>query len=184
MNLDSKNNLIYLGTIDNFNSNLNFIRLRDIAVGYDLKNTCTEIYYGYSRTFLENLKIKKFECLENQIFLYLDEHKITDSKNLINKAVFIEKKFLIDKKPDFYLIEDLLGCDVINIDNGNLIGKISDVSILPSNDVWFIQTEKGELPIPVIKDVVKKVDISKKCIYIKLLDGLFDLTNSKTDEEA
>lgn len=183
MNLDSKNNLIYLGTIDNFNSNFNFLRLRDIAVGYEIKTNCSQIYYGYSRTFLENLKIKKFECLENQIFLYLDEYNITDSKNFINKAVFIEKKFLIDKKPDFYLIEDLLGCDVINIDNGNLIGKISDVSILPSNDVWFIQTEQGELPIPVIKDVVKEVDILGKAIYIKLLDGLFDLKYSKKDEE-
>lgn len=183
MNLVTKKNLIYLGTIDNYNANLNFIKLRDIAVGYDIKNTCNDIYFGYSRTFLENLKIKKFECLENQIFLYLDEYNKYDSKNLINKAVFIEKKFLIDKKPDFYLIEDLLGCDVINIENGNLIGKVVDVSILPSNDVWFIQTEKGELPIPVIKDIVKKVDISEKCIYIKLLDGLYELINSKKNEE-
>jgi hypothetical protein len=60
---------------------------------------------------------------------------------------------------------------------------ISDVSILPGNDVWFVSTESGEMPVPVINDVIKKVEISEKCVYIKLLDGLIDLITSKKDEK-
>ena len=46
---------------------------------------------------------------------------------------------------------------------------------LPANDVWVMRTDKAEIPLPVIDDVIKSVDIEKKEIRIELMDGLMDL---------
>lgn len=179
MNADSENKLIYIGSIDHFNQNLNLIKLKDVAEGYKINEECGEIYVGFSRNFTEKLLIKNFDVDNNKIVIYLTEANELENRKLINKAVFVDDKFVENIKPDFYLIKDLINCKVIDIETENLIGTISDVSILPGNDVWFVTTERGEMPIPVIKEVVKRVDIEAKCVYIKLLDGLIDLITSK-----
>jgi ribosomal 30S subunit maturation factor RimM len=183
MNTSSEKNLIYLGTIEHYNKNLNLIKLKDIAEGYKIKDECLEIYTGFSRNFIEKLIIKNFEIGNNKIVIYLNENTDFENNNLINKAVFVDDKFIENTKPNFYLVGDLIDCKVIDIDTGNFIGTITDVSILPGNDVWFVSTESGEMPVPVINDVIKKVEISEKCVYIKLLDGLIDLIASKKDEK-
>jgi ribosomal 30S subunit maturation factor RimM len=35
-----------------------------------------------------------------------------------------------------------------------------------------MEFENGELPLPVIDDVVKKVDIENRNIYVNMIDGL------------
>jgi 16S rRNA processing protein RimM len=46
---------------------------------------------------------------------------------------------------------------------------------LPANDVWLMKYNNMEIPIPVIDDVIKKVDIKNKEIYVELIDGLMEL---------
>jgi len=60
--------------------------------------------------------------------------------------------------------------------------RIKDVLNLPANDVWLVETEKGELPLPYIKDVVKRVDIENKRIEINLIDGLTDLIKNEKEK--
>jgi ribosomal 30S subunit maturation factor RimM len=38
-----------------------------------------------------------------------------------------------------------------------------------------MQSIYGEIPLPVIDDVIKEVDINNKKIFIDLLDGLIDI---------
>lgn len=64
-----------------------------------------------------------------------------------------------------------------------LLGELKDVMILPGNDVWLITLPDGELPIPVIKDVVKKVNIADKHIEIELIPGLMDIISSNKAEK-
>lgn len=174
MKINSEN-LIYLGTVAHYNRSLNFIKLKEIAEGYEIKEDCHEIYIGFSRNFLEKILIRNFDCTDNSIIVYLIDNANYDNNQFINKAVFVEDKFLVNIRPDLYLVSDLIGCKVLDSETGNIIGMISDVSILPGNDVWFIRTESGEMPIPVINEVIRKVDINTKTVYIKLLDGLVDL---------
>lgn len=184
MNDSMEENLVYIGTIENFYQTTNQLKLRDIATGYDIKDICKVVYFGFSRNFLEKIKIEDYVIQENKIYLTINQPLNSSPEYYINKALFIEKQFLIDTKPDFYKISDLLDCEVYDLESGDFIGKISDVSILPGNDVWYVSTDSGELPIPVIKEVVQKVDTKNKRVIVKLLDGLFDLVkNTNTKDE-
>jgi len=71
--------------------------------------------------------------------------------------------------PDEYYIFQLIGLDVIASD-GMRIGNIIDIMTTASNDVYIVETEKGELLIPAIDDVVKSIDIKDRKIIIVKID--------------
>lgn len=73
-----------------------------------------------------------------------------------------------------YFIQDLMGCRVYNTDDKKILGVISDVSKTGANDVWHITDADREYLIPVIPDVVNKVDIDNEEIFITPLKGIFD----------
>ena len=55
------------------------------------------------------------------------------------------------------------------------MGKITGIETPGANDVWEITEESGnEYLIPYIDDVVKKVDVDAKKVYVELLEGLRD----------
>jgi len=62
------------------------------------------------------------------------------------------------------------------------LGTITDVWIMPANDVWVLSMPEGDIPLPVIDDVILSVDIPKKQIIIRLIDGLRDLLPKSSDD--
>lgn len=97
----------------------------------------------------------------------------------MNKAVELKKEYLyIDREnaiklpKDSYFITDLIGMDVLT-EEGTMIGSIASVFSTGSNDVYEIKDSTGKtILIPAIKDVVKRVEIDNKKMYINLLEGL------------
>ena len=99
----------------------------------------------------------------------------------INVAETYRNKMLYISRDDAHLpdgtwfIEELIGCEVFDVDNGNHYGKLTDISETGANDVWHITSSDGnEYLIPSIKEVVINVDIDNEKIYIRPLKGIFD----------
>ena len=95
------------------------------------------------------------------------------STKLKTKGYLFDEKELLRDNENYY-ISDLLECMVID-EQGTILGRISDVWIMPANDVWVLTTKDGDIPLPVIDDVILSTDIEKKQIVIRLIDGLTDL---------
>ena len=73
-----------------------------------------------------------------------------------------------------YYIKDIIGLYVY-LDNGSLLGKVSDVFATGSNDVYDVLNENGKhFYIPVIDEVVKNIDIKGGRIDITPIEGLID----------
>jgi ribosomal 30S subunit maturation factor RimM len=53
---------------------------------------------------------------------------------------------------------------------------------MPANDVWVLSTPEGDIPLPVIDEVILSTEIQKKQVVIRLIDGLRDLLPSQTDD--
>ena len=101
---------------------------------------------------------------------------IEKAETLRNKIVYVKRE---DLKLDegAYLIQEVIGCCVYDIQSGDFLGKISDVSKTGANDVWHIEKNGKEYLIPKIDDVVKSVDIVNEKILINVLKGVFDDEN-------
>lgn len=76
-----------------------------------------------------------------------------------------------------YLIDEIIGCEVYNSEDGVLLGKLTDVMKTGANDVWQITKDGKDYLVPVIPDVEINVDEENERITLKPLKGIFDDEN-------
>ena len=94
--------------------------------------------------------------------------------------IFIDKYILIPEKDlkilpdDEFYIHDLIGSEVVIEDS--VAGKITDVMLLPANDVYTVETPTGaEFFIPAVKDVIELFDRVNKRLVLKVKKSFFEL---------
>lgn len=121
----------------------------------------TEIIIERSRVF-KNMVIAKIEGIDTP----------EDAEKLRNKMLYMHRDDL-ELDEDTYFIQDLIGMEVKDNENGFIYGKIIDVMQTGANDVYVIQGDREYL-IPAIPDVVISTDIDNNIMLIKPLEGLFD----------
>lgn len=75
---------------------------------------------------------------------------------------------------EFYY-DDIIGLEVYTTDE-TYLGKVREITSLPSNDVWAIQRpNKGkDILIPYIEDIVLEIDLDGNRVVIDPMDGLID----------
>ncbi len=96
-----------------------------------------------------------------------------DALKLRGKVLYIDR----EDAPDTggYFIQDLIGLEVFDADDGRLYGHLTGVSATGANDVYHIAFPDGkERLIPAIPQVVIRVDIDQNRIEIRPLKGLFE----------
>lgn len=74
---------------------------------------------------------------------------------------------------DEYYYFDLIGITVKTTE-GEVLGEISDILDMPANDVYVVSMGDREALIPAIKEVVKRVDLDREEMIIKVMDGLLE----------
>lgn len=140
-----------------------------------------ERFNRLDRVFLQLKEKKQAYSIENvrvsDRFVYIKFTEINsrdDAELLRNTEVLIEEKDLIQPAQDEYFVHDLIGCQVIS-ENNDVIGVLSDVVQMSSNDVYVVKNGEGiEILIPATKEVVKRVNVGQKQIIIHVVEGLLD----------
>ena len=92
------------------------------------------------------------------------------AKKLVGMTIFAQAS--IDAKIN-WISKEILGYKVID-DLGNTIGCVNDVMWLPNYDAYIINDEIKEYIIPIIPEIIKRVDYKKRIIIIKVMDGLLN----------
>lgn len=140
-----------------------------------------ERFNRLDRVFLQLKEKKQAYSIENArvsdrfVYLKFAEINSCDDAELLRTAeVLIEEKDLIQPAQDEYFIHDLIGCQVIS-ENNDVIGVLSDVVQMSSNDVYVVKNGEGiEILIPATKEIVKRVNVEQKQIIIHMLEGLLE----------
>ena len=107
-------------------------------------------------------------------FVLADLEGITD----MDAAAAMKGTTLYAAREDFdldegdYFIADLIGLDVVDVDNGKKYGVIKDVINRGSSDIYVVNTPNGERMMPAVEEFVKKVDIDGGKVFVKPISGL------------
>ena len=139
---------------------------------------------GYSRDFAKVYTIDAFESSPSRTILRLRECPSADSAMaLVEQAVYAQPSDVGLREDDRHRIGDIEGCTVVTSD-GTVIGVVTDVWLMPANDVWVVTMPDGRtIPLPVIDDVVLSVDVAARLIVVFLLPGLLDLSTTSAEEQ-
>ena len=97
-----------------------------------------------------------------------------DAARLTNTELAVPREQLV-KLPDatFYVF-DLIGCQVIDHDSGEVLGEVLDVQRYPANDVYVIEDKRGrKVLFPAVAKFVTGIDTDGKKITVRKA-GLFE----------
>ena len=95
---------------------------------------------------------------------------LDSAKTIIGKTIFVRTS--LDSKIN-WISKNILGYGVMD-ESGNLFGHIIDVMWLPNHDAYIIEKDLKEYLIPIVPEIIKKVNYDSRYVIIKVIDGLFN----------
>ena len=99
---------------------------------------------------------------------------IEQAQDLRGKILYLDRDD-VELEEGQHFVQDLLGLEVVDADDGHVYGKLTDVTKTGANDVYHITFPDGKIHlIPKIPQVVISVDVEAGRMVIRPLEGLFD----------
>jgi 16S rRNA processing protein RimM len=121
--------------------------------------------------------VKDSKIMKNMIvFKLAGIDTIEQTQSLMQKYIYMKKAKI--KEENTYYIEDLINLDVYTVDdasdlsNATYFGKLADVFNSGASDVYEVKTDSQTIYLPAIKDVVLKISLEERKIYVKIMEGL------------
>lgn len=164
----------------------NLLNVVKISGTYHLKGEVKGVSYLDDISLLEGIKVivetpkgqkrvltvKETKTIPgNKVILLFEEITNKTEAALLNNALVYIKRDLIDVAEDEYLISDIIGMDVVDVNHGNL-GKITDVFETGAHDIYVVNEGGDEIMIPVVDEFVKNVDFESKRITTEIIEGM------------
>ena len=98
---------------------------------------------------------------------------IDEAEKFKNSIVYCNRDDAeIDEDANY--IQDLIGCSVVHAESNEEYGKVADVVNYGASDILDVVNDKKHSYIPVIPDIVQKIDTENELIKIIPMKGLFD----------
>ncbi|EHO80808.1 ribosome maturation factor RimM [Fusobacterium ulcerans] len=106
----------------------------------------------------------------------------TEAGKLKNSLIKIRRE-LLGIGEDEYLLNDLLDMKAVDADNGDILGKITDIFETAAHDILVIEGENTEIMVPDVDEFVKKIDFDKREIFIHLIEGMKEVKGQKLKQD-
>lgn len=146
----------------------------------------TELCIGYSAGFAKRYTVRQAQQGSSGRFILTLQGINTPemAATLKEMGVFVEEDVLRAATQTQYFDDEIVGSSVINRETGDVLGVIKEIWETPANEIWVVDYNGKELPIPVIDDIVKHVNIKRKQVSIFVMPGLLEIVeNTPNDEE-
>lgn len=128
--------------------------------------------YIQDKKILKELHIEEVKFSKNLVLLKFKGIDTIEQAEKLRNVYVQAKRSDIKLEKGAYFIVDLIGLEVYT-EAGEFLGILKEVLQPGANDVYVVENEeKKQILLPVIPDVVKKVDIDGKKVIVKLLEGL------------
>jgi 16S rRNA processing protein RimM len=141
----------------------------------DTKDISAELEFVYIQDNSGQKKLynlRKIDISGKFLFIELDAIDDVDlAKTFVGCKIVIPRKMLKELPPGEYYWRDIIGLDVYT-EEGKLLGQIESVFPTGSNDVYVCKGGQREILLPAIADVIKSIDIDRRIMNVKLMEGL------------
>ena len=119
------------------------------------------------------VKVVKGSVQGDRVLLTLEGTDTVEAAALLKNKVIYAHRNDVPVPEGSFLICDLIGLDVIDVDNGRVYGRLVNVILGAASDIYEIKTENGNVLIPAVKEFIKETDLEKG-IFISPIKGMFD----------
>ena len=100
------------------------------------------------------------------VYLRLDRAATrNDAEKQRGLSLYVDRANARTLKENEWFICDLIGCEVSD-DSGTVLGRVTDVMQPGPNDVFVIRTPRGEMLVPILRQVLTRVDVENRQIVL------------------
>jgi 16S rRNA processing protein RimM len=145
----------------------------------------TTVGIGYSASFTEKFMITESKPHGSGQFA-VRLQGITSPEAVLKfkeRGVFADEETLRASTDAQYFDDEIVGCRVVNRETGETLGTIKEIWETPANEIWVVDYKGKELPIPVIEEIVKHVNIPRKTVSIYVMPGLLEIVDDTSNDE-
>ena len=171
----SKDDFFYLGKIFKTHGNKGqVIVLLDVDDPEDyltLESVYLDLHGELIPFFIDSLELKHNR---KAVIQFLDFDSIEDAMSLTGLEMYLPIATLPSLKGNQFYYHEIIGFHVVDEQHGN-IGLIEDILELPHQSLFRIRFDDKEILIPVVDDIIQKVDRKKKQLLIKAPEGLIEI---------
>lgn len=123
------------------------------------------------------LHVEHVKYFKNIVIVKFKEYNNINDVEMFRKSdLFVTRENAVPLEEGEYFICDIIGAQVKNEEDGNVIGKVKDVLETGANLVFSIESNEGkELLFPSIPECIKKVDVEKMEVIAHVMPGLMEL---------
>ncbi len=113
---------------------------------------------------------------KNTVILHLEGCDTVEAAEKLHGKVLYMHRDDVELEEGVYFIQDLIGLEVIDADNGTVYGVLKDVAQTGANDVYEVRDDvcKKTYWIPAIPSVILETDVDGGVMKIRPLEGLLD----------
>ena len=138
----------------------------------------SEIYENTSHIYVENdlTAVESVRVQKNMVILKLEGISDRDrAEALRGRELYVTEEDLPELPQGQYYVRDSIGM-AVREENGTFLGEVTDVIQNTAQDIFEVQKQGGKkVLIPKVDEFVLNIDIEKKEILVRLIDGLMDL---------
>lgn len=132
----------------------------------------TRVFLGRTERSVVETAIQYVDVRGRGVRLKLrDIRNRTEAEEVAGFLLFVEESDRIRLPRGTFFIHDILGVRVVD-DKGNGVGVVKDVMRLPAQDVYVIDTGGNEIMVPAVKEFIREIDIARKLMRVRLIDGM------------
>jgi 16S rRNA processing protein RimM len=146
------------------------------AVSYlesnDKLQDLNELYISYGNDTKGPFRLKGIRSRGKSFFLEIEGvESFQSAKALIGCQVLIPADKLEKLPEGEYYWRDMIGLKVVT-EGGHILGVIDSIFPTGSNDVYVCSGGEREILLPGTADVIRKIDIDRGMMVVRLLEGL------------
>lgn len=117
-------------------------------------------------------KVKGVQPQQKTFFIELEGINDPDSAGrLVGSGIFIPADLLGELPEDEFYWHEIIGLKAIT-ESGDYIGEVSSIIPAGGADVYIITGGPREILLPAIEEVIRKIDIEKREIVVRIPEGL------------
>ncbi len=119
--------------------------------------------------------VTKVTLSGDKLFISLPDVDTVDAASrYVGKEVYLPMEMLPKLKGNKFYFHELPGFSVVDDQKGD-IGTVKDVLQYPTQAVIQVEFQGKEILLPIVDEVIKKLDRNKKILYITAPEGLIDM---------
>lgn len=130
-----------------------------------------ELYFNKGNTPVSVVRARPHK---NIVLMKLEGIDTPEAAQALRGKILYMDRNDVELEEGTYFVQDLIGLEVIDADDGTVYGTLSDVTYTGANDVYHIKGSDKEYLIPAIPDVVEQTDIEGGRMLIHKMEGLFE----------